>query len=192
MKGWWCELSRKQIRYFYNPAYVGYLRELKKLAEHGGGISREKALLADIKSGVDLSPDQIRLFHDPKYYGGSLRALQSSVDYKEYNMRQAWMRFLTASDAAGIERTHGRNSADYPLYKRFYDLLGALEVDCDLRAKVHAWISDAQAKIEKGVAVVSPEPDDLDPTYKWKKLEMLSVPVIMARYDKLLQQRKKK
>ena len=165
---------------------------MKKLAEHGGGISREKALLADIRSGVDLSPDQISLFYDPKYYGGSLKALQSSVNYKEYNMRQAWMRFLTASDAAGIERTHGRDSADYALYKRFYELLGALEVDCDLRTKVHDWIRDAYSHIKKGVAAVSPNPADLDDAYKWKYLEMLSVPVIMSRYDKLLADRAKK
>ena len=182
-------MSKTKVRYYYVPAYAGYLRELKNLAKHGGGISREKALLADIKAGVDLSPEQIDLFYNQKYYGGNLAELKKAVNKKEKKMRQAWLRFLTASDAAGIVRTHGRDSADFPLYKRFYELLCALEADCDLRAKVHEWANTDLARIKNGVGTVSPDPKLVE-SKEWKELQMLSVPAIMARYDKLLQSRK--
>ena len=182
-------MSKRNIRYYYVPAYAGYLRELKNLATHGGGISRELALLADIRSGVDLDPDQVELFNDPQYYGGNLAKLEESVRKKRKAMVQAWLLFLKASDAAGVERTRGRDSADYPLYKRFYDLLCALEVDCDLRAKVHEWANTDLDRIKNGVGTVTPSPE-LVASKQWKELKMLTVPVIMARYDDLLQKRK--
>ena len=92
-------MSKRNIRYYFNPAYEGYLRELKNLAKHGGGISRELALLADIRSGVDLNPEQVEVFNDPQYYGGRLELLEESVRKKRKAMIQAWLLFLKASDA---------------------------------------------------------------------------------------------
>ena len=182
-------MSKRNIRYYFNPAYEGYLRELKNLAKHGGGISRELALLADIRSGVDLNPEQVEVFNDPQYYGGRLELLEESVRKKRKAMIQAWLLFLKASDAAGIERTHGKDSADYSLYKKFYDLLCALEVDCDLRDKVHEWANTDLARIKKGVGTVTPSPE-LVASKQWKELKMLTVPAIMARYDEILLKRK--
>lgn len=178
-----------KIKYYYNPAYKGYLRELKNLAKHGGGISRENALLADIRAGVELSPEQLAIFEDPDYYDGSVKLLEKAVAKKRKAMVQAWLRFLNASDAAGIERTHGQDSEDYPLYKRFYGLLCALEADCDLRSKVHKWANTDLKRIENGVGTVSPDPS-LVASKEWKELQPLSVPVIMARYDEILLKRK--
>lgn len=174
-------------KYYYNPAYPGLVKELKKLAFAAGEISGKLALEAAVSSGVNLTPEQKNVFEE--YYGSDLGKLKARIEEQECKMKQAWTRFLAASDAAGIKRTRGKNSADYALYCRFYYSLRALEEDCDLRAKVHEWANADLKRIKNGRAVISPAPNL---GKGWKELEMLSVPVIMARYERLLMRRDSK
>ena len=178
-------MSQKQ--YYYSPAYAGYLRELKSLASHGGGISAKNALYADIASGETLSPEQTELFY--RYYGNDIEKLKQAVDHDETAMRRAWLRFLSASDALGIARDRDKNGEDFKLYKRFYDHLKALEENCDLRAMVHNWVNEDFRRIKKGTATLMPSVEMLADG-KWVPLQPLSVPVIMERYEALLQKRK--
>ena len=176
-------------KYYFNPAYKRYLQELKKLARAGGEISGKLALLAAVSSRMELSPEQRDVFE--RYFDGSARKLEKAIVEQDKRMRQAWVNFLAASDAAGIKRTHGVGSEDYDLYRRFYYLLRDVEANCDLRALVHEWANAHIKRIKDGKATVFPS-YELRQSKDWKELRMLSVPVIMERYDKLIERRRRR
>ncbi len=175
------------ITYYYNPAYEGYLRELKNIATHGGGISRELSLLAAVEAD-NMSPEQAEHFYDSRYYDGSLKKLRESVAQKNKDMLEAWSLFLKASDVLGVPRIPGNGSPDKPLYVKFFRMLRALEEDCDLRAKVHVWANTDLRRIKSGLATVMPSGEMLA-SKQYRELKPLSVPTIMARYENLLRER---
>lgn len=108
-------------------------------------------------------------------------------------MYGAWSDMLAAADDLGIRRTHGKDSKDYPMYLDFFNKLCELEKYCDLRAMLHEWINTDLDRIKHGVATISRNSEtELLAQPGFKKLEILSVPVIMARYQELLQDRGKR
>ena len=183
-------MSKNEAKYFYDPRQEAYLKALKKLAYRGGIISGNRCLLLAIESGQPLEPGQKKKFYGPKY-NGSVKALEDSIWSMERIMRKnEWVAFLWAADNLGVERTHGKNSKDFPLYKRFFDLLCVPEKTCDFRAKVHDWANEDLKKIKNGIPTVSPS-EDLVSNRQLESLPVLSVPVLIKRYEALLRKREK-
>ena len=142
-------------------------------------------------NGEDLSPEQYGVFES--YYHFDMRKLEKSYKKKRKNMYGAWSDMLAAADDLGIKRTHGKDSADYPMYLDFFNKLCELEKYCDLRAMLHEWLNTDLDRVKHGVATISQKSEsELLSQPGFKKLEILSVPVIMARYQELLQDRGKR
>jgi len=106
-------------------------------------------------------------------------------------MIEVWKEFLRASDNCGIERTHGQESKDYPLYEKFYYRLCLPEKECDFRAKVLEWANTDLRRIEAGAETDQPSEEMLT-SENWQELRLLSVPYLMKRYDELCRKRQGK
>ncbi len=169
------------MRYYYEPYERGYIKTLKKLVTAGGYYSTKRALLDDVMSDAELSPDERKVYN--KYYNGNKTYLEQRVKEDRDELNRLWKRLESAADAAGIAMPSSEER------KKFCQSIIAQEQHCDLRAVLHGWLNTSLKRMELGQEVILPNPD-YEGKKGWKRLKIPTIAEILVRYDKLCEKRR--
>ncbi len=168
-------------KYYFAPNEWGYIDALKSLATAAGDYSGKRALLDDVRSGAELSPEERSVFNH--YYHGDLRYLERRVADGRDQMNRLWGRMSTARVAAGVEAPSKEDK------ERFCRQLISLQANDDFRAKLHNWLNTIISRMKNGQEVILPNPEYED-SKDWKRLELPTIHDFLLRYDQLCEKRR--